>query len=134
MMIENKPDCIKDCTYSTGIVRRVDDLGRIVIPREIRRAIGVREGDPMEVFVSKNNDVILRKYVNSSKILYMVVCTFVNNEVQQFVYPFEDDLEMEQLTLEINNVVIKKFHAKEIIDISNYPVTIDGFKIQVTEK
>lgn len=46
---------------STGIIRRVDDLGRVVIPKEIRRKIGAAEGDPMEIFV-KGNQVILEKY------------------------------------------------------------------------
>ena len=41
---------------ATGIVRRVDDLGRIVIPREIRRQIGIQEGDPLEIFTIKEND------------------------------------------------------------------------------
>lgn len=41
---------------ATGIVRRVDDLGRIVIPRELRRQIGIQEGDPLEIFTIKEND------------------------------------------------------------------------------
>ena len=45
----------------TGIVRRIDDLGRIVIPKEIRRTLGLREGDPMEVCV-EDDAVIFRKY------------------------------------------------------------------------
>lgn len=47
---------------STGIVRRIDDLGRVVIPKEIRRTKGIAEGDPLEIFVS-NEGVVLRKYV-----------------------------------------------------------------------
>lgn len=46
---------------ATGIVRRVDDLGRIVIPKEIRRNLGIREGDPLEIFV-ENGCICLRKY------------------------------------------------------------------------
>lgn len=46
---------------STGIIRRLDDLGRVVIPKEIRRRIGAAEGDPMEIFI-KGNQVILEKY------------------------------------------------------------------------
>ena len=45
----------------TGIVRRVDDLGRVVIPKEIRRNLGIREGDPLEVFLHEDC-VCLRKY------------------------------------------------------------------------
>lgn len=46
---------------TTGIVRRVDDLGRIIIPKEIRRNLGIREGDPLELFV-EDNMVCFRKY------------------------------------------------------------------------
>lgn len=47
---------------STGIVRRIDDLGRIVIPKEIRRTLHIRESDPMEIFTGKDGEVILKKY------------------------------------------------------------------------
>jgi len=47
---------------ATGIVRRIDDLGRIVIPKEVRRALRLREGDPMEIFVDREGEVILKKY------------------------------------------------------------------------
>ena len=46
----------------TGIVRRIDDLGRIVIPKEIRRTCHVREGDPMEIYLSQDGEIILQKY------------------------------------------------------------------------
>ena len=46
---------------ATGIIRRVDDLGRVVIPKEIRRNLGIREGDPLEIFVG-NGGVCLIKY------------------------------------------------------------------------
>ncbi len=47
---------------ATGIVRRIDDLGRIVIPKEIRRTLRIREGDPLEIFTDKEGEVILKKY------------------------------------------------------------------------
>ena len=47
---------------ATGIVRRVDDLGRIVIPKEIRRTLRIREGDPLEIYTDKDGGVIFRKY------------------------------------------------------------------------
>lgn len=47
---------------ATGIVRRIDDLGRIVIPKEIRRVMRIREGDPLEIYVSREGEIILRKY------------------------------------------------------------------------
>lgn len=45
---------------ATGIVRRIDDLGRVVIPKEIRRTLRIREGDPLEIFVDRDGEVILK--------------------------------------------------------------------------
>ena len=47
---------------ATGIVRRIDDLGRVVIPKEIRRTLKIREGMPMEIFTDVSGEVILKKY------------------------------------------------------------------------
>lgn len=47
---------------ATGIVRRIDDLGRVVIPKEIRRTMRIREGDPLEIYTSKEGEVIFKKY------------------------------------------------------------------------
>ena len=47
---------------ATGIVRRIDDLGRVVIPKEIRRTMRIREGDPLEIFTDKDGEVIFKKY------------------------------------------------------------------------
>ena len=47
---------------ATGIVRRIDDLGRVVIPKEIRRTMRIREGEPLEIYVDREGEVILKKY------------------------------------------------------------------------
>ena len=47
---------------ATGIVRRIDDLGRVVIPKEIRRTMRIREGDPLEIFTASDGEVIFKKY------------------------------------------------------------------------
>lgn len=47
---------------ATGIVRRIDDLGRVVIPKEIRRTMRIREGDPLEIFTNNDGEVIFKKY------------------------------------------------------------------------
>jgi len=47
---------------ATGIVRRIDELGRIVVPKEIRRTLRIRENDPLEIFTSGNGEIILKKY------------------------------------------------------------------------
>src|SRR5690625_2791337 len=51
-----------DKMRATGIIRRIDDLGRVVIPKEIRRTLRIREGDPLEIFVDREGEVILKKY------------------------------------------------------------------------
>ena len=47
---------------ATGIVRRIDDLGRVVIPKEIRRTLRIRESDPLEIFTDRDGEIILKKY------------------------------------------------------------------------
>lgn len=47
---------------ATGVVRRIDDLGRVVIPKEIRRTMRIREGDSLEIFVNQSGEVVLKKY------------------------------------------------------------------------
>src|SRR5690606_6606043 len=52
----------REIMKATGIVRRIDDLGRVVIPKEIRRTLRIREGDPLEIFTDREGEVILKKY------------------------------------------------------------------------
>lgn len=47
---------------ATGIVRRIDDLGRIVVPKEIRRTLRIREGDPLEIYTNREGEIVLKKY------------------------------------------------------------------------
>ena len=47
---------------ATGVVRRIDDLGRIVIPKEIRKILHIKEGDPLEIFTDKDGTVLFKKY------------------------------------------------------------------------
>lgn len=47
---------------ATGVIRKIDDLGRIVIPKEIRKSLRIREGDPLEIYVESDGEIILKKY------------------------------------------------------------------------
>ena len=47
---------------ATGIVRRIDELGRVVIPKEIRRSLRIKDGDPLEIFTSRDGEIIFKKY------------------------------------------------------------------------
>ncbi len=68
---------------STGIVRRLDDLGRIVIPKEIRNSLKFMEGDALELFV-ENNNLILKKYDNSDEIAKNCA-NWVNNNTENII-------------------------------------------------
>ena len=46
---------------ATGIIKRIDDLGRIIIPKEIRRTLNIKEGEPFEIFIGNNNEIIFKK-------------------------------------------------------------------------
>lgn len=65
---------------ATGIVRRIDDLGRIVIPKEIRRTLRIKEGDPLEIFTDRQGEVIFKKYSPIS-------------ELQSFAAEYADSLQ-----------------------------------------
>ena len=55
---------------ATGIVRRIDDLGRVVVPKEIRRNLGIREGDPLEIFLDEQGGIVFKPYkVDEGQIL-----------------------------------------------------------------
>ena len=47
---------------ATGIVRRIDDLGRIVIPKEVRRVLRIKEGDPLEIFTTREGEIVLKTF------------------------------------------------------------------------
>lgn len=57
---------------ATGIVRRIDDLGRVVLPKEIRRSFGINSGDPLEIFIDVGGHIILKKYDPLPEILNRV--------------------------------------------------------------
>ena len=54
---------------ATGIVRKIDDLGRIVIPKEIRKSLRIREGDPLEIYIENDGEIILRKHATMGDML-----------------------------------------------------------------
>ena len=66
---------------ATGIVRRLDDLGRIVIPKEIRRNLKLKEGDALEIFISKDNELVFKPYFENERILDDFVEAFKEMDV-----------------------------------------------------
>lgn len=61
---------------ATGVVRRLDDLGRIVIPKEIRRNLKLREGDALEIFISNEGELVLKPYFETTRIVEDFMETF----------------------------------------------------------
>ena len=62
ILIANKTQTKEKSMKATGIVRRIDDLGRVVIPKEIRRTMHIRDGDPLEIYTDREGEVIFKKY------------------------------------------------------------------------
>lgn len=83
---------------ATGIVRRIDDLGRVVIPKEVRRTMGIREGDPLEIYTGQRGEVIFKKYTPCTekeceaifKGMYRSVCLTTSGKVA--VYGTDDNV------------------------------------------
>lgn len=71
---------------ATGIVRRVDDLGRVVIPKEIRRTVNIREGDPLEIFL-QDGGVVFKKYLPD----YRKELTNTIQDAADYYDDYEDD-------------------------------------------
>ena len=67
---------------ATGIIRRIDDLGRIVIPKEIRRSLGIKEGDPLEFFTNREGEIILVPYKEDSKVVDNFIETFKEMSIE----------------------------------------------------
>ena len=72
---------------ATGIVRRIDDLGRVVIPKEIRRTMRIREGDPLEIFTDRDGEVIFKKYspIGELSELAVTYCDVLTKSTEQAV-------------------------------------------------
>ena len=92
---------------STGIVRRIDDLGRVVIPKEIRRQMAIKEGEPLEIYTDPSERMIgFKKYERTD-------LTFVLNDLRNEIttgfndYDYEDTRAMVNLIAEIENILKK---------------------------
>ena len=86
---------------ATGIIRRVDDLGRVVIPREIRRSMGIREGEPLEIFIDGRDTVCFRKYeANLNGEIDLLVDT-----IETWVDDYEKMAQIKKLLGEVRKLV-----------------------------
>ncbi len=110
---------------STGVVRRIDELGRIVIPKEIRRNLGIRDGENVEIF-TENNNIILKKYnrMNNNNDLAKNLCELVytifnykiiitDNEKIICSSILKEDLEAAKLTDKLIKIIEERETKKE---------------------
>ena len=68
---------------ATGIVRRIDDLGRVVIPKEIRRSMRVKEGDPLEIYTTNDGGIVFKKYVPMGQEDWTSIGSVLQNSILQ---------------------------------------------------
>lgn len=107
---------------ATGIVRRIDDLGRVVIPKEIRRTLRIREGDPLEIFTDREGEVILKKYSPIGELATFsgeyaeslaqstgcIVCITDTDQVIAAAGPGKKDMQEKTITKQLVEVINKR--------------------------
>lgn len=99
---------------ATGIIRRIDDLGRIAIPKEIRRICRIQAGDPFEIFTDKENEetiICLKKYDTNFLSPLNSLATAIDDEMYDANYK-EERLKVRELFNEIKKIV-KEFEERE---------------------
>ena len=67
---------------ATGVVRRIDELGRIIVPKEIRRSLGIKEGDSLEFFTNKEGGIVLMPYNEGSQVVDNFMKTFKEMNIE----------------------------------------------------
>src|SRR5699024_2726946 len=134
---------------ATGIVRRIGDLGRVVIPKEIRRTLRIREGDPLEIFIDREGEVILKKYSPISELgnfateyaeaLFdslqhpVIICD--RDEVIAVAGKSKKDYLKKSISTEIENTIENRAHhleteSKELEFIQGKLEAVDGYCVQ----
>ena len=88
---------------STGVVRRIDDLGRIAIPKEIRRNLQIKEGDPLEIFTTREGQIIFQKYSSNNDVSDLI--TKLEKEIE---YCGLDSWETQNALKELRNAIAEK--------------------------
>ena len=125
---------------ATGIVRRIDDLGRVVIPKEIRRTLRIREGDPLEIFTDRDGEVIFKKYSpigelgdfagiyaeTLSKTSGFPVCITDKDSVIAVYGASRKELSEKRISTDIENVMDEKMTFTKSRDSRKHLKIVDG--------
>ncbi len=119
---------------STGIIRRIDELGRIVIPKEIRRNLGIRDGENIEIFM-ENESIILKKYnrLESTQELATKLCNLIYNTFNYSIIITDREKVLSSSgmpefinNLKINSEYLNIMENREIIIKENYEINVDN--------
>lgn len=123
---------------STGVIRRIDELGRIVIPKEIRRNLGIRDGENVEIFTD-NDSIILKKYyrMSTNSDLASSLCELINNEFNYKIIitdrekiiaasGFNEDIINKSLTQNLINIIEERENKEENIIIKFDNIELNG--------
>ena len=117
---------------ATGIVRRIDDLGRVVIPKEIRRTLRIKEGDPLEIFTTKDGEVVFKKYNLADEHNWTKAKAMIKALYPDLQFALYDDLGDKQTSTKVGfpqSIEIEDFDDREIknneYDVIGY-IEIDG--------
>ena len=102
---------------ATGIVRRIDDLGRVVIPKEIRRTLRIKEGDPLELFTTREGEVVFKKYQPFEEIDWVKTKNLVRAVFPDLHFGLYNDLGEKQTA---TNVTVPKYYEDEDGDNAIY--------------
>ena len=120
----------------TGIIRRIDDLGRIVIPKEIRKNLRIKNGEKLEIFVNENENIILKKHNQFDKLKDL------SEEITEAIYSFIKKTVMitnNEKVISIKGINKNKYQEKNISEeiirkIYNRKEIIDKDKIKITDE
>ena len=91
---------------ATGIVRRVDDLGRVVIPKEIRREMRIREGDPLEIFVDKNEGLVCFQKYDIEK-NYLAELKRLSDSIAEYYWAPENSDNLKVINIAIHEIELQ---------------------------
>ena len=100
----------------TGIVRRIDDLGRIVIPKEIRRAMKIKEGDALEIYTERNGSIVLCPYFKSWEVCVLDWYNAHGNVMNAHYIHFTESGDYTICTINSSTIGIAKHNPKDIRD------------------
>ena len=122
---------------STGVIRRIDELGRIVIPKEIRRHLGIRDGENVEIF-TESDSIILKKHyrLSTSSELASSLCEIINNELgyKMLITDREKVIAVSGLNNELLNKKLTKeqieiIDKREIIEKQDYKLILEEIEL-----